>query len=111
MEMSKMDINLQIGSRLRDSRENLNLSRAEVAEVLDVTEEHYRKLENGITALSIDKMFILNERYGMDPAYLILGKSNHVEEFDLDYFVANSTKEERNEFVERVMKYVMKLLK
>lgn len=111
MEMNKTDYNLQIGRRLQDARENLNLSRAEIAEALDITEEHYRKLDNGITSLSLEKIIVLNEKFSVDPTYLILGEENNVKDFDLNYFVVNNTKEKRNEFVGRVMEYVLKMLK
>ena len=58
-----------------------------------------------------DKMFNLNEKYNIDPTYLITGVSSTVAGFDLDSFVANSSKEARNEFIERFIGYVVKLLK
>lgn len=111
MEMTRQDINLQVGRRLREARLNLNIKKAEFAEVLEVSEEHYRKLEAGKTGLSADKMYILHTRYDIDPTYLITGISSAMIGFDLDSFVANSSKEDRDHFIERVLAYVVKLIK
>ena len=111
MDMDKKDVNLQIGNRLRESRLNMNKKKSEFAEALDLSEEHYRKLESGKTRLSADKMFILHEKFDIDPTYLITGVCSTVTGFDLDAFVANSSKEQRDEFLERVLGYVVKLIK
>ena len=111
MEIDRKDTNIQIGKRLREARTNMNKDQAEFAATLDVTEEHYRKLEAGATGLSADKILILYHTYGIDPTYLITGISSNVKDFNLDYYVANSTKEQRNEFFDRVLAYLSKLIK
>ena len=83
---------------------------SEIADVLDVTVEHYRKLEAGITGISVDKVLTLYHKYGIDPTYLITGESS-MKDFNLDYYVANSTKEQRNEFFDRVLAYLSKLIR
>lgn len=72
--------------------------------------EHYRKLEAGITGISVDKVLTLYHKYGIDPTYLITGESS-MKDFNLDYYVANSTKEQRNEFFDRVLAYLSKLIR
>lgn len=111
MDSGRKDTNIQVGKRLREARINMNIDKSEIAEVLDVTVEHYRKLEAGTTGLSPEKMYALYENYQIDPTYLITGVSSNAMEFNLDYFVANSTKEQRNDFFNRVLAYVSKLLK
>lgn len=59
MENDKKDINVQIGKRLREARTNMNIDKSAVAELLEVTDEHYRKLEAGSTGLSVDKVLLL----------------------------------------------------
>ena len=44
----------------------MNLEKSEIADVLDVTVEHYRKLEAGITGISVDKVLTLYHKYGID---------------------------------------------
>lgn len=111
MQMSREDVNIQVGKRLREARVNMNKSKEEFAATLDVTEEHYRKLEAGSSGLSVYKIVRLHQTYGIDPAYLIIGISSHSMSFDLDYFVANSTREQRNEFFDHVLAYLSKLIK
>ena len=47
---------------------------------------------------------------GIDPTYLITGESS-MKDFNLDYYVANSTKEQRNDFFDRVLAYLSKLIR
>lgn len=111
MELKKKDINVQIGKRLREARTNMNIDTSVFAELLEVTEEHYRKLEAGASGLSVDKVLLLYDTYGIDPTYLITGISSNIKEFNLEYYIANSSKEQRNQFFDRVLAYVSKLIK
>lgn len=58
----------------------------------------------------IDKVLTLYHKYGIDPTYLITGESS-MKDFNLDYYVANSTKEQRNDFFDRVLAYLSKLIR
>ena len=98
LDTGRKDANIQIGKRLREARLNMNLEKSEIADVLGVTVEHYRKLEAGVTGISVDKVLTLYHKYGIDPTYLITGESSNIKDFNLDYYVANSTKEQRNDF-------------
>lgn len=111
METDRKSLNVQIGNRLREARKNMNIDKSEIARILDVGEEHYRKLEAGSTGISVDKLLILYQKYGIDPTYLITGKCGGSIEFNLDYYVANSNKEQRDQFFERVLAYVARLIK
>ena len=111
MENWRKDANIQIGKRLREARLNMNLEKSEIADVLGVTVEHYRKLEAGVTGISVDKVLTLYHKYGIDPTYLITGESSNIKDFNLDYYVANSTKEQRNDFFDRVLAYLSKLIR
>ena len=110
LEGFKIGLDTKIGLILREARLNMNLEKSEIADVLGVTVEHYRKLEAGITGISVDKVLTLYHKYGIDPTYLITGESS-MKDFNLDYYVANSTKEQRNEFFDRVLAYLSKLIR
>lgn len=97
--------------KTREARLNMNLEKSEIADVLGVTVEHYRKLEAGVTGISVDKVLTLYHKYGIDPTYLITGESSNIKDFNLDYYVANSTKEQRNDFFDRVLAYLSKLIR
>ena len=60
MDTGRKDANVQIGKRLREARLNMNLEKSEIADVLGVTVEHYRKLEAGTTGISVDKVLVLS---------------------------------------------------
>lgn len=54
---------------------------------------------------------ILYQKYDIDPTYLITGKCGGSIEFNLDYYVANSNMKQRDHFFERVLAYVVRLIK
>lgn len=108
MKTEKKDINIQIGKRLRTARQNSGYTQEAFAEALDVGVEHYRKLESGIYGLQPEKMLLLYEKYKIDPTYLITGDKNHT--FDIELFLANCSREERDRFIDRILTYMRKLM-
>lgn len=109
MEKIKKDINVSIGKRLREIRKNLQKRPCEFAELLGITEDHYRKLESGTSGLSGEKIMLLYSEYGIDPTYLITGNSN-TSDFDVDSYIINSNSADRNRLVERVFAYVCRVM-
>ena len=110
MEQQRKDANVLIGKRLREARSNLGRTRAEMAVSCGVSEEHYRKYESGATGLSADKLLILYNEYGIDPTYLIAGACEGTG-FDVERYVANCSRKERDAFVDRMLAYVARMLK
>ncbi len=110
MDKYRKEANMLIGKRLREARVRLGRSQAEIATLLDVSEEHYRKYESGATGLSAVKLLLLYRKYGMDPTYLITGICLH-SEFDVDYYIANSSKDQKDVFVDRVLAYIARIVK
>lgn len=110
MDNHRRDANIQIGKRLKEARNNLGMTQAEVACTLSVTEEHYRKYESGATGLSTDKLLILFKKYGIDPTYLITGASQE-DDFDVEYYIANCDKQQKEVFVDRVFAYMSRIVK
>lgn len=106
MGRDKKNINIEVGARLRQIRENKGCSQSEFAAILGIGDEHYRKLENGSTGLTIEKIYILNKECNIDPTYLIVGEKQ--EEFDFDKYVTNCTKEQRNRLLTRILEYMKK---
>ncbi len=104
MGREKKSSNVEIGSRLRVIRENLGKSQADFAEILDVTDDHYRKLESGSTGLTIGKVRLLYEKLNIDPTYLLIGEK--MEEFDLDKYLVNCSKEQRDRLLKRCLEYI-----
>lgn len=109
MVSNRKEANIHIGKRLRDARNNLGRTQAEIADSFGVSEEHYRKYESGATGLSADKLLTLYNEYGIDPTYLVTGEC--MKDFDVDYYIANCNKEQRNAFVDRVFAYMSRIIK
>ena len=102
MDTGRKDANIQIGKRLREVFAHIHVSYI-------INLGHIR-FEAGITGISVDKVLTLYHKYGIDPTYLITGESS-MKDFNLDYYVANSTKEQRNDFFDRVLAYLSKLIR
>lgn len=108
MEREKRPENIEVGKRLHDARENLGYTQANFAELLSVTDEHYRKIEAGNTGLTIDKMKTLYYKMNIDPTFLIVGENRM--DFDLDTYLANCTRAQRDAFIKRVLAYMAKVM-
>ena len=97
MKAEKKEINIQIGKRLQTARENSGYTQEVFAETLDVGVEHYRKIESGVYGLQPEKMLILYEKY-------------RIHKVDIELFLANCSREERDAFIDRMLAYMRKLM-
>lgn len=61
--------------RIRDLREDRDLSQAQIAKVIKTTQQQYSKIETGISDISGQKLKLLAEFYNVSADY-ILGLSN-----------------------------------
>ena len=93
---------------MQTARENNGYTQEAFAEALDVGVEHYRKIELGMYGLQRENMLILYEQYKIDPTYLLTGEKNHT--FDVELFLANCSREERDNFIDRMLAYMRKLM-
>ena len=62
--------------RLRDLKEDADLTQAQVAEIIGVSINHYGKYERGETDIPFEKAIILAEYYNVSLDYLA-GRTNH----------------------------------
>lgn len=108
MRAERKELNIQIGKRLQTARENNGYTQEAFAEALDVGVEHYRKIELGMYGVQRENMLILYEKYKIDPTYLLTGEKNHT--FDVELFLANCSREERDNFIDRMLAYMRKLM-
>ena len=65
----------QIGQRMRARRTDLGLTAAQVAEDLNFSLEHYRRLENGTRNQTLDVIAGFAIKYHVSTDYLIFGES------------------------------------
>ena len=61
--------------RIRDLREDRDLSQAQIAKVIQTTQQQYSKIETGKADISGEKLILLAEFYNISADYL-LGLSN-----------------------------------
>ena len=99
----------EIGRRLKEFRENGKYTREQFAEVLEVNVEHYRRLENGKYALGLKKLETLSKTYNLNLDYLITGTKDS-REFNVEAYLANCDRDQRNDFIERVLLYMKNLM-
>lgn len=64
---------LEIGRRLLEIREQLNLTQHEIAESLGVTPQWYGKVERGHSRPSIEMLIKLHSKYNIDLTFLLTG--------------------------------------
>jgi transcriptional regulator with XRE-family HTH domain len=57
--------------RIRDLREDRDLSQAEIAQVIKTTQQQYSKIELGKADISGEKLILLAAFYGVSTDYLL----------------------------------------
>ena len=67
--------------RLKDLREDMDLTQVEVAKILNTTQQQYSKYEIGIRLIPIDKLNILADFYKTSTDY-ILGRTNNKKPYE-----------------------------
>lgn len=77
MLRKRKGINVEIGFRLRAERLKRGFTQENFAEALDVSVEHYRKIESGAYGLNPEKIVVLYRTYQIDPADLLLGEKKN----------------------------------
>ena len=73
-----------LGFRLREIRENQNLSQATVASTLGMTNAGWGKLEKGINALSVDNLVSVCELFEIKPSELMKEVEKNIETLKKD---------------------------
>lgn len=63
-----------IGTRLRLIRECFDLSKAEIADMLDLPRSHWSRFEGGQRAIPYDKAARLVQRFGVSLDFIFLGR-------------------------------------
>lgn len=57
--------------RIRDLREDRDLSQAQIASVLKTSQQQYSKIENGRSDISGEKLMLLAEFYNVSADYIL----------------------------------------
>lgn len=95
-----------IGRRLMKIRQDNDLEFYDMADILDISEGHYRKIERGVYGLDVPKLLKLYDKLDVDPMYLLLGK------IDLsNTYTKSNGKVDRKKMVCELLEFCIKQIK
>ncbi len=57
--------------RIRELREDSDKLQKDIAKLLNTTQQHYSKIENGATEITADRIVILAKYYGVSADYIL----------------------------------------
>ena len=66
-------LNVDIGKRLRKQRENLQMTREQLCELIDVSPQYLSQVERGAKGLSIEKLLVVCDGLGLSTEYVLRG--------------------------------------
>ena len=72
--MAKLQL-MEMGLRIRKRREELKLTQEKAAELIDISETHYKNIECGRKKMSMELFMKICEVFQMDQTYVLTGKS------------------------------------
>ena len=75
---------MEIGKKIRDAREDLDMSQCEVARLIPMNQSNYSKIERGIQEPSMEQLRRICQILKLDPRYLLdLGEFETISVADL----------------------------
>ena len=101
---------MEIGRKLKDLREKLNLTQQEFADKLYWDVSSYQKIESGKTLMTLDKAIQLHRDYDVDLNYFV-ANDTYDDEDVLRHVIANAPKEKSTRVVIHLFEYFVRLLK
>lgn len=94
---------IELGLRLCELRESMHYTQSQFAEALGIEVSQYKRIEKGISRITIDKVRILHDKYQIDPDFLILGDDEDTT--DMEHIFVNSSKEQKGKFLSYILEY------
>ncbi len=95
--------NIEIGKRLKMVKNEHDFSQENMADILGISPAYYGKVERGLHCLSVEKLYILNEKLGVDLNYIITGKKSSQSKY-LENFLEDCPPEFKSEMTEILVK-------
>jgi len=93
----------QIGKRIRRSREQLNLTREQFAEQVQISPQFLAELENGKKGMSADTLYKICQRFRLSADYMLFGEISSVKFSNTVNNVVNTFPEPYVTLVEEVI--------
>ncbi|MBQ4650122.1 MAG: helix-turn-helix transcriptional regulator [Firmicutes bacterium] len=79
---------IEIGQRVQLIRKRESLSQEQFAEQFSLSQNQISRIESGHCMVTTDFVLKLNELYGVDPSYLLLGKSSRGLDPEMERFLS-----------------------
>ena len=77
-----------IGSRIQAFRKELGISQEVFAESLELSQNQISRIETGESMVTTNFVLKLYDMYGIDPSYLLVGKSARGLDYKMEKFVS-----------------------
>ncbi len=110
--MSKKEFSsdqMQSAGRLREIRENLNLSQEKFAEIVGISLPGYKKLESGENNLSLSSLRRIRKEIGVSSDYILFGKMESAD--DLWKAILNCSEEDKLTLLLKLLFYFTRMKK
>ena len=98
----------EVGSRLETIQNNLGYTQDQMAEMMDVSKEQYRKYLRGNSEIPLHKLSMLLEQQDFDVKYLLTGERE--EEKTFSEHLSPMSKEGRTKYIRDIINYIEKKL-
>ena len=71
LQKNILNINLEIGKKIRQLRKSKNLTLAQISQFVKVTPQQFQKYETGYTEVPFAKLYILVQIFKVEPSYFL----------------------------------------
>ncbi len=87
-----MKDNIMIGSRIRNIRESMSLTREQFSELIDISPSFLSQLERGDKSMSIETLMLISLKSGFSCDYVLFGDTNNCTFLNkIDRMLSNSS--------------------
>ncbi|MDE6709743.1 MAG: helix-turn-helix domain-containing protein [Oscillospiraceae bacterium] len=101
----------KIGERISKQRRKLGLTQQNIYDEIDISQNHYSRIENGHVGISIDKLIQLSDILNISIDYILTGKTqgNKKSDFEKKYNeLSDKQKQFINQQIDSLKKYDLK---
>lgn len=91
----KKEINIRIGERIRQARENIEYTQEKLAEKIDVSTQYISDLERGIVGTSIQTLIKICHTLSVSSDFLLMGYTPELEPLDISVRLQELSPQER----------------
>lgn len=90
---------LAIGNRIRTRREELHITREQLAELLDITPKFCSDIENGARGMSLKTLMRVSETLYMTTDYILFGKKTEKDRTAFSLFAESVSDSQANHYL------------